>query len=266
MNLNATLEPESISSALSEGLGPLFGCSQMKDLIRIRTPFLYPDGDVIDLFVKPYALEGGSIGTVTDLGETLRWLNSNTIATKRSPKQNLLIADITQMHGVQFFKGMLNLRFSRLEELAEAVTHLGQAAVRVSDLIFTTRMRSVESVTDEVADLLSARHLPYERNAKIVGRSGNVWKMSFHVSAPEKASYVNVLATGSQSAARQMAKNAVAIWHDLSGYKISGPIGFISLIDDSSDVWSPEDLNLIESISEVARWSEPDSLLQLLEA
>jgi hypothetical protein len=43
-------------------------------------------------------------------------------------------------------------------------------------------------------------------------------------------------------------------------------MSFISLIDDSVDVWSVEDFNLVESISDVARWSAPETLSQLLRA
>jgi predicted DNA-binding antitoxin AbrB/MazE fold protein len=35
----------------SQQLGELFECSAIGDLVRVRTPYLYPDGDYIDLFV-----------------------------------------------------------------------------------------------------------------------------------------------------------------------------------------------------------------------
>ncbi len=37
---------------LRSKMGDLFECSQHDRLIRIRTPFLYPDGDIIDLFLS----------------------------------------------------------------------------------------------------------------------------------------------------------------------------------------------------------------------
>jgi hypothetical protein len=43
-------------------------------------------------------------------------------------------------------------------------------------------------------------------------------------------------------------------------------IQFVSLVDDTADVWSSEDLKLVESLSEVARWSRPDEFEALLRA
>jgi hypothetical protein len=192
-------------------------------------------------------------------------LNSNTLSAKRSPKQVGLISDISQTHGVEFFRGILKARSSESASLADAVMRVSQAALRVSDLIFTSRLRSVESVSDEVADFLQELHLPFDRNKKLVGRSGKSWKMDFQVSAPQRSSLISVLSSGSRSAAQQITNNVVAAWFDLSQYRvIPEPLTFISLIDDSADVWSEENFNLVESLSEVARWSEPETLSRLL--
>jgi hypothetical protein len=39
----------------------------------------------------------------------------------------------------------------------------------------------------------------------------------------------------------------------------------LSLFDDTADVWAEEDFRLVESISDVSRWSRPDELVELLE-
>ncbi|MHB1953824.1 MAG: hypothetical protein ACYCOU_08725 [Sulfobacillus sp.] len=39
---------------------------------------------------------------------------------------------------------------------------------------------------------------------------------------------------------------------------------FISLFDDTTDVWPDEDFPLVESISDISRWSRPDEFLQML--
>jgi hypothetical protein len=38
--------------AIAEHIGELFTCSSLNGYVKIRTPHLYPDGDVIDLFLK----------------------------------------------------------------------------------------------------------------------------------------------------------------------------------------------------------------------
>ena len=118
---------------LNQNLGPLFTYSQVNDYTRIRTPFLYPDGDVIDLFVK----EQNGNTTITDLGETLRWLRAQSISPRRSPKQNKLIEDVCLNHGLEFFRGMLLARVRQGDNFAAIAMRAAQGVLRVADLWFT---------------------------------------------------------------------------------------------------------------------------------
>ncbi len=247
---------------LGQSLGLLFQCSPHGEFYRIRTPYLYPDGDIVDLYCR---FDDGA-GTVTDLGETVRWLRMQTLSLRRSPKQRALIEDICLNHGVEFYKGMLMARFGTGEELAGVVTRVAQAALRVSDLWFTFRTRAIESVTDEVADFLTDRVISHSRSEKHVGRSGRVWTVDFHVRLPERSSLVYILSTGSRSAARSVAEHVLAAWYDLN-FLSTGPeaMQFLSLFDDTVDVWSQEDFNLVEPLSKVVRWSQPDRLAEELQ-
>ena len=89
---------------------------------RIHTPYLYPDGDNIDLYLKT----DGNVITVTDLGETMRWLRSQSLSLRRSPKQNALIADACMTHGVELYKGMLLARCRAGDSLAGATMRVAQ--------------------------------------------------------------------------------------------------------------------------------------------
>lgn len=139
-----------VCEALKTDLGELFSCTEQGAYQRIRTPYLYPDGDNIDLFCR--AQDEGGVITVTDLAETTRWLRMQSVSPRRSPKQRQLIEDACLTHGVEFYRGMLQARCRPGDSLATVVTRVAQAALRVSDLWFTFRTRAVESVTDEVAD------------------------------------------------------------------------------------------------------------------
>jgi hypothetical protein len=39
---------------------------------------------------------------------------------------------------------------------------------------------------------------------------------------------------------------------------------FISLFDDTADVWAEEDFRLVEDLSDIARWSRPDEFAEAL--
>lgn len=244
-----------LESALAQGLGTMFQVVPHGNLVRVRTPFWYPDGGVIDVFAS---VRDGAI-TVTDLGEALGWLRTQTLASKRSPKQQKLIQDVCMTLGVELFKGQLMLRCPDPKSFAQAVVRLGQAAVRVADLWFTTRTRSVESVTDEVADFLQDREIAGQRSVKLSGRSGRDWVVDFHTRTPQQSALVYVLASGSRAAAKRVSEHVLAAWHDLNSLNAgAAPLRFVSLFDDTSDVWAEEDFRLVESMSEVCRWSQPD--------
>jgi hypothetical protein len=248
---------------IEEKIGNLFTCSEVNGYVRIRTPYLYPDGDVIDLFFRE---QNGSY-TLTDLGETLGWLRTQTVALKKSPKQRQLIADVCLNHGVELFRGMLTARLKTSDEITDALTRLSQAALRVADLWFTFRTRAVESINDEVAELLREKEIPFDQSERLPGRSGRIWTVDFHTRHPQKSSLVYVLSTGSRAAARGIAEHVLAAWYDLSHLKV-GPqaLNFVSLFDDTLDIWSTEDFKLVGDLSDVVFWSKPDEFIQKLAA
>jgi hypothetical protein len=51
-------------------LGSNYECRIHGPLVLIRTPFTFPDNDLIDVYYMP------SSSALVDLGETLRWLHS----------------------------------------------------------------------------------------------------------------------------------------------------------------------------------------------
>lgn len=256
--MNATCEQ--IGAELPE----LFSCQPIVQGTRIRTPFLYPDGDVIDV----YLTERAGVPTVTDFGETLRWLRMQSLAPRRTPKQQRLIEDVCLNHGLELYRGMLAARvLTGPSAMAATVMRVAQGALRVADLWFTMRTRTVESVTDEIEVFLGERNIPFDRSEPLVGRSGRTWRVDFHTLAPRRSSLVYVLGTGSRAAARSVSEHVLAAWYDLNNLRL-GPEGlqFVSLFDDTMDVWSPEDFRLVEDLSSIARWSRPDEVAEMLTA
>ncbi|NCC51117.1 MAG: DUF1828 domain-containing protein [Spartobacteria bacterium] len=252
---------EPLCTMLSNELGGLFSCSPHRDYVRIRTPFWYPDGGVIDV----YATKRDGRFIVTDLGESLGWLKQQSVSAKRTDKQNRLLQDVCLTLGVELFKGQLVMKSAAPKEFAHSVIKLGQAAVRVSDLWFTTRTRSVESVTDEVADYLQEQSIAADRAVKVPGRSGRSWSVDFQTHTPEQSAFVFVLTTGSRAGARRVTEHVVAGWHDLVPLRTSAQrTRFVSLFDDTQDVWAEDDFKLAESLSDIARWSRPDEFSAML--
>ncbi len=255
--------PPTFCDDVRHGLSELFSCSPLNGYLRVRTPLLYPDGDVIDLFVK----EAEGVVTVSDLGETLRWLRTQSLSPKRSPKQQKLLEDVCLNHGLELYRGMLLARVKGNESPASVVMRAAQGALRAADLWFTMRTRSFESMSDEIELFLSERQVPFERGQPLVGRSGRTWRPDFHTRLPTRSSLVFVLSTGSRAAARGVAEHVLSACYDLSNLRV-GPesLQFVSLFDDTLDVWTDEDFQLLKDLSVIARWSQPDEFLQALAA
>jgi len=226
---------------------------------------MYPDGDYIDVFFDSESTDGTI--TVTDLGETIRWLRMQSATSKKSAKQRQMIDDICLTHNVEFFRGQLQARLRPTDNPAAIITRVCQAALRTSDLWFTFRSRGVESTATEVEALLAEERIDFETNVTRIGRSGKSWPIQFQTRTPKRSSLIYVLTTASRGATRRITDHVVATWHDLSHFTVGQEgLHFVSLFDDTSDVWSPEDFRQLDDISDVVLWSDPDRLTQTLKA
>ena len=65
--------------------------------------------------------------------------------------------------------------------------------------------------------------------------------------------------------ARRLSERVVAQCTDLSHLAHHQPnTAFVSLFDDTSNVWRDEDFALVERVSRVATWSRPDEFESIL--
>ena len=249
------------------GLSPLFECTPApREGVRVRTPMMYPDGGVVDVFV----LDRGGSYTLTDFGDTLGWLRMQTVSPRRTSKQVRLVEDVCQTLGVELYQGQLVLRECAPHELSETVIRLAQAAVRVSDLWFTLRPRSFKSAAEEVREWLVERHFDFDANVRHSGKSGREWIIDFQTYSngrvyPEGTSLVFLLSTRSRGAVPRITDHVAAACRDLGHLRIrERRPTFVSLFYDKVNVWREEDFHLVSQLSEVTMWSRPDELELIL--
>ena len=135
-----------VCAFLGRSLPSLFQCSPAPvEAVRVRTPMMYPDGGIVDVFI----LERGDGFTVTDFGDALGWFHLQSVSRSHTPRQQLLIDDVCQTLGVELSRDQLMLRNIKTEELGDAVMRLGQAVVRVSDIWFTRRSQFLLTTAEE---------------------------------------------------------------------------------------------------------------------
>ena len=248
---------------ITQQMGSLFSCERSSDFVRVHTPFLYPDGDEIEIFVTD---DGGKF-TLSDFGETLRWLSMQRAAQKHTSKQDRLIQDVCMTHSIQLFRSTLTARCESIESLCDCILRLSQACGRVADLWLTFRQSAVSWVMAEVADLLLASHIPYERNKSLMGESGRKWTIDFFTNTTSHSALIQVLSTTSRSAAHKVTDHAFTGWHDLQSLRAKiDHARFVTLFDDTAGIWRPEDMKLLEQVSDVARWSNRGEFISLIAA
>ena len=133
------MTPDEAQRTLHKQLCSQFSCSQgPRDEARVLTPLMYPDRDMIEVFV--FAQDGQL--TATDHGDAIGWLFTRWGVSydELSALQRGLLDDICRSLGVAFEQGALTMRCAEPERLAESVMLVAQAIVRVADISLTFRL------------------------------------------------------------------------------------------------------------------------------
>ena len=147
-----------------------FKCIPYERRLCIVTPYLYSDNDLIEVFVE-------TIGTnrvrVTDLGETLRHLESLGFDLLASRKRKFLLEQITQRMHVLNQRGRLEKEGS-IDEVGSLLIDVSAAAHSIAGLIYTSKAYEPATFPDEVSIFLSERKIEHEKNYKVVGETGKL--------------------------------------------------------------------------------------------
>lgn len=251
---------------LAKNIGTLFTCSEFKDFIKITTPFIYPDGDVIDIFYRK--IDQGFI--LTDLGETIRWLESQSVNGMRNEKQKELIETIRLTHNLEVKRDMFITRVDSSADsikLATSVLELGQALVRLSDLWILQSGRKTRTIIDSVEDFIKNINISYEREQLYTGGTDRNWKPHFYTTVKGNNVLTHVLSADKKSSAKSILCMVNTQWQDLAKYKAESNYKFISLIvdtDEGAKVWTEGDKKLLKERSEVKKWSNKNDFKQAL--
>ena len=126
------MNSDKLCATISKTLPPRFACSPApQEGVRVRTPLMYPDGGIVDVFV----LERGNGYIVTDFGDALGWLRMQSVNAQPSLQQNLIIKEICRTLDIDLHSGQLVLRSGVDDTLEETVLRVAQAVVCISDAV-----------------------------------------------------------------------------------------------------------------------------------
>lgn len=239
----------------------MFECRSDGNRIRLRTPFLYPDGDLIDVFVYP----SGSGWVLSDMGEAVRYLSMSNVDLRTSPKRQAQLHEAVGSLGATLFDGSIQTQVRDLTELPDAVLRLGQAITRACDLVFTLRARSYAEFREEVRGFLTQHQLDFEEEYQVQGGSGETYRVDFGVRTGSEVRLLRLVTTTSPGSANQVIDGVVREWVDIA-MRVTDPSQRISLFDDRLPIWREPWINLAGTFSIVTYWTQPEGVYRALRA
>ena len=249
-----------LCAVLRAGLPRLFNCEASGGSTRIRTPFLYPDGGLIDLYIDA---DGADI--VTDSGETVGWLNGQTAAPALPEWLNEAVKGMVAPLGVDYSEGELSATLD--PGLAAAGVRVGMACVRGAEQRHRFRAAAPGRAVEELASILTLGRVEFGPGLKEVGRSGHSYKLPFRTRTPARTSLLGIVARGAGAKSRQSLEHTYTMWSDLSDLRLAvRPLALVTVFDDVRSDWTRADYALLSGLSDVARLSRPASNLEAVGA
>jgi hypothetical protein len=226
---------EIIDRALAE-LKAAFRCIPYEQGVGIATPYLYPDNDLIEVFVQE--LTGNRV-RVTDLGKTLRHLASQGI-------------DVTLANGQLEKEG-------EAVEVGALLVDVAAAAHGVAGLAYTSKSYEPAEFPDEVSGFLTENSINHERNAKVHGVSGRQYRLTLRINGRIRPEIlVEAMSPSQQAGITAVVNRVVREWVDIDAPRK------VSLLNDEDFLWRQEDIILLGNLSTVHRWSHKDEFLRFM--
>jgi len=241
--------------------------------VRIATGLQYPDGALIDVFVRftplellSYETSPDDVGlTLSDLGNTTGWLLDVGVRTWQSKKRQQLVDEVLEAYNVRQEGGELVTAVPPGRSLGEYVLRLAQACLRVADLCFTRRASLVAPFADEVEEVLVDAELPYDPDVEVATPYEPV-RIDYLVRGRTQSSAVMRVASTNASGARAVLSEVYRRYgalRDTPGWNRT----HVAIVDDRRvDLFRPGDLKQLETAATVIGFSERDRLVETLAA
>lgn len=232
--------------------------------LRIATPFNYPNGSHIDLFLKKNNDLFNSY-ILSDFGQTSDYVSDMQFNLWATKKRRLIIDDICQSLNVEQSDGQfqIELTYDDIKQFYNPIVRLSQACIRVSDLVFTQRLTNSGTFQDEMEEFLDISHFKYEPNIILKGDFDNDVKVDFKVFGSNIISLVQVLSAGTNSHA--VSNEIFRRWYDIKSYRNLNQ--FITVYDQNYKTYRDDDIKRLSELSTVLGFpKEQEQIVESLAA
>lgn len=260
-----TLDCETLKAHLS-AFSLMRHCDIVKDKsLRIATPFQYPDGSLIDVF-----LEGDSelweTLELSDKGQTTSYLLDLQVKHWTTLRRKTIVADICKTLGVKHEGGVFKISFPAADigSVSDYLVRLAQACIRVTDVSFTQRLRSQTLFFEDVEEFLSSIPVEYKTSPVLTGKFGKLIELDFSVRGKMVNSLIQTVSTSS-STTHYLLNEVFTRWYDLGHLRRDHQC--ITLYDSSCENIRPDDISRLSEVSEVIAFPlEQDRLKESIAA
>ena len=248
------MECSNIIEKAAEALRMGFKCLEYDKRICIVTPYLYPDNDLIEVFAEYI---GGNQIRITDLGETLRHLESVGLDLLASRKRRFLLEQITKRMHVEVQRGKLQ-KEGPIDNVGILLVDVAAAAQAVADLIYTSKAYEPATFPEEVSILLTEHNIEHEKRYPIIGETGKKYRVNLRINGHrEKEILVEALSPSQETAITTTVNRVFRLWSDVDGAKRK-----VSLLNDIDYSWKKEDMALLQKVSIIHNWANKERFLE----
>lgn len=253
-----------VMSGIREQIPSLFECRPEGEFLAVTTPFTYPDGDQIDVFVV--SRRDRKRIALSDLGETTSYLLMHGIDVTTSPRRQALVEEVCAEHGITFNRGQIACVVADMDRFTDRLMAIGQTMVQVLDLLYTGREVHGISFKDDVAEYLSLIEGVAVIRAPRIQRLASIpHRVDLEVRRFGLQWYIKALSSGSRGAANRQVSETVRLWDFVQRKTNLNSQRLLTIIDDTIDVWEPDWLDQMAAHSTVVAWTgERDALPDII--
>jgi len=264
-----TLDCETLKG-MATSLALVTACDIIKNgMLRLATPFRYPDGSQIDLFLgSPPGLLVNDI-RVTDLGQTAAYLFDLQLKPWATFKRKQIVEDVCRTLNVAQEGGELLVRLTGADlassALSDAMVRVAQACIRTADIAYTQRLRAPASFKDEVEEFISSDGVEVESGIVLPGRFNKDVSVDFRTRGRRVKSLILTLSTQNNAAAHGVSNEVFRKWYDLEPQRSEHQ--FLTLFDSTNNSIRDDDLARIGELSTVLAFpAEQDAVMEAIAA
>lgn len=236
-------------SELLSYLSSEFECFIDDQLIGINTPFLYSDGDQIQLFIQQYE----KMMVISDLGETARKMDAYSF-NWNSPQAKNQYTQILKTNNIESQNHILRFTTDSLENMGYKIFDLIHAIQQKENLLVLRKPFKQKNFKDDVEIYLLEKGFVPESDIKIDGESGNEYQIDFYLNHNS-----NILLKALSSASDTGDKDQISrTYTSYSDIKLKHKEYRRAVILDDKDIkWDQNQKNLLSQIIDIplAFWS-----------